>query len=983
MIDDASLDMPEKPQHFAARVLPWLVAATALAVYVLTLNHWMSLFNMGAVAKASGWTWQPELLCPVLYAVTYPFHWLPPAAVPVALDLFSAICAALTLALLARSVALLPHDRTRDQREREHSDFSLLTIRAAWLPPVFAALVCGLQMTFWEQATNFTGETFELLLFAFVIWSLLEYRIDGREGRLLLAAFVYGAGMTDNWTAATLNGSAFIGFLPIFIVAIIWIRGASFFDLGFLSRMTLCGLAGLSFYLLLPLVSVVSGNMPITFWQALKYNWSAQFNVIKLFFIWGDFRLTLGLLSFSSLVPVLALAIRWKSFFGEINKLGATLSTFMFHLIHGVFLVDCVWVALDPPLSPRNLFPHQLGISLPFLTFYYLGALSVGYYSGYFLLVFGIKGRALRRKTQQHLPAANYAIVGAVWLLFGAAVAGLVWKNIPYIRALNDNTLRKYASLITSKLPADGAILLADDRQQLLLAQEALLRNGRANNFVPLDTQSLTWPQYHKFLHEKYPQKFPDLIGANKVDDINPLQLIGLLTLLAKTNELYYLHPSFGYYFEAFYLEPHGMVYRLKTLPNSTLLPPLPDKKLIAENETFWSNAETEVLAPIEQAVVPLDKNAPAAWPDSVFARFYLTREQNSNALAIGMFCSRRLDYWGVQLQRAGELQKAAASFELAQKLNPDNVVAQINLDFNKTLRAGKSAPVDLSKTAADQFGKYHTWNEVLNANGPFDEPSFCFEDGVVLVRSGLLRQAIAEFERVRQLAPDNLSARLMLGTLYVANRLPDLALAEVREIRNQPEKFSLDKTNETQVALIEASADMEKTNFARGTQLLESEVSNNPTNNLLLATAVQLYIAHGLFTNALNIIDRKLQSAPGETNWLFMKGYIDIQTKDYADAISTLSQVLSMQTNNATARFDRAIAYLDSGKLDEARADYETLRQTFTNSFQVYYGLGEIAYRKHEANDAIKYYQLYLANANTNTPEAAKIIQRLRELKQ
>ena len=48
---------------------------------------------------------------------------------PVALNLFSAVCAALTLGLLARSVAILPHDRTDAQREREHSDFSFLTIR--------------------------------------------------------------------------------------------------------------------------------------------------------------------------------------------------------------------------------------------------------------------------------------------------------------------------------------------------------------------------------------------------------------------------------------------------------------------------------------------------------------------------------------------------------------------------------------------------------------------------------------------------------------------------------------------------------------------------------------------------------------------------------------------------------------------------------------------------------------------------------------
>ena len=90
-----------------------------------------------------------------------------------------------------------------------------------------------------------------------------------------------------------------------------------------------------------------------------------------------------------------------------------------------------------------------------------------------------------------------------------------------------------------------------------------------------------------------------------------------------------------------------------------------------------------------------------------MLARFHVTREPNPNADFAGTFYSRSLDFWGVQLQRAGELEKAAASFEMASNLNPDNIVAQINLQFNENLRAGKIAPVDLSKTTSDQFGKY------------------------------------------------------------------------------------------------------------------------------------------------------------------------------------------------------------------------------------------------------------------------------------
>ncbi len=82
--------------------------------------------------------------------------------------------------------------------------------------------------------------------------------------------------------------------------------------------------------------------------------------------------------------------------------------------------------------------------------------------------------------------------------------------------------------------------------------------------------------------------------------------------------------------------------------------------------------------------------------------------------------------------------------FETAVKLNPENMVAKVNHYFNDSLQAGQAVPVDLSKATADKFGKYRSWEELLSENGPFDEPSFCFESGVILMRSGLSRQAVA-----------------------------------------------------------------------------------------------------------------------------------------------------------------------------------------------------------------------------------------------
>jgi tetratricopeptide (TPR) repeat protein len=972
---------------FAPRYLPWLLAAAAFAVYWLTLNRGVSLINLGAVAHISGWVWQPEFLNPFLFLVTCPFRSLPPAEIPLALNFFSAVCAVLALGLLARSVAILPQDRTDAQRVRERSDFSFLTIWSAWLPPVLAVAVCGLQLTFWEQATNCTGEMFELLLFAFVVWSLLEYRLDEREWRLFLAAFVYGAGMADNWTLQSANGSAMVGFFPLFVAAIVWTRQLSFFNLRFLRRMLLCGLAGMSLYLLLPALVASSHKVPVTFWQALEFSLTAQWNVVKTFFTLPELRHAVWLLSLVSLLPVLLLSIRWKSSFGDNSPIGLALTSFMFHAVHAVIFGVCLWVAFDPPFSPRHL-----GVGLAFLTFYYLAALGIGYFCGYFLLVFG--KRATSSRSQEVRPSPldflNVPVTCGVWLLAILAVAGLVYKNAPQIRETNGDTLKKYAALVEEGLPRTGCILLSDDPGRLFLVQSALAQDGRTKDFVPLDTHSLVYPEYQRYLHSKYPGKWPQLVSATQTGGLNPLGLIATLAMLSKSNEIYYLHPSFGYYFEQFYAEPHGLVYRLRTLPADTLLPPPPDKDQIAENEDFWARAEKTALAPVEKALVPPDPNAPLPLGKTIFAQLHIIDpaepEMNPVAVAVGSFYSRCLNFWGVQLQRAGDLTNAAAQFETALKLNPDNVVAQINLLFNQNLQAGSRDNVELPRDVSDRLNKYRSlnemWNDMLNNDGPFDEPGFCFETAFVFAtQNGFFRQAAAPFERVRELVPDNLAARLWLAQIYVISRLPDRALDALREPLADPEKFSLAKTNETQLNVLAAAAYFQKSDSARASELLETEISRHPDDSDLLAAAVRAFMLHGLFTNALQIIDRKLELTPDDPGWIFSRGYASMQLKNYGEAIASMSRVLAVQTNNNDARFNRAIAYLETGRLDDARADFQQLQQSFTNSFQVAYGLGEVAWRKQETNEAVRNYKIYLANANTNTAEARTIIERLRGL--
>src|SRR5215475_11531149 len=82
---------PDK--KFVRVTLPWIIAAAGLAIYSTTLNHWASLASLTEVANLSGWGWQIDAFRPLTWLLTLPIRLFPPRVVPLALNVFSMLCA--------------------------------------------------------------------------------------------------------------------------------------------------------------------------------------------------------------------------------------------------------------------------------------------------------------------------------------------------------------------------------------------------------------------------------------------------------------------------------------------------------------------------------------------------------------------------------------------------------------------------------------------------------------------------------------------------------------------------------------------------------------------------------------------------------------------------------------------------------------------------------------------------------------------------
>lgn len=957
------------PKRFATTTLPWLIGAGALVIYLVTMSKTVTFSSAGLVASVAGWDWHTNLHRPLLMFVLFPFRFLPESSIPLALNIFNAVLGALVLTLLARSIALLPQNRTAAQRDVVNDDNGLLSGRTAWIPPVLSALVLGLQITFWENATSMTGEMVDAFVVAYVIRCLLEFRIDdGRHSWLYRAAFLYAAGMTNNW--------ALIGLAPVFLAAVIWMKGIGFFNGGFLIRMVIWSGAGLLFfYLLLPVTQLTSATTHLDFWPALKMNIASQWNTLKAIMRFYKDNYRIVVVSATSLLPIFVITLRWRSSFGDNSPLGIFIAKAVFHFVHALFLGICLVVTLSPPWSPR-----QIVFGTPFLTHAILGAIVIGYCAGYFLL---ICSPAFQRRTRMNplLKFASYIGWGAVALMLVAMPVILVSRNIEPIQITNTRLVEDFAKHLERGLPASRAAILGDNPFQLTVLRAHMLKQGRGKDSLFYDTTSATFTDYHVFQHRRQPAWPANFTAFKTNSQITPLGMIMFLSGLATNLPVYYIQPSFGYYFERFQMIPNGVVYPIVAYPATQLLASPLSAEIVQANQGYWSNFDAGTF-PVLKRNLPSDQLPPMpAWKEKLYERLHLSNERVLLAEALGRHYARASTYWGVELQKLGKWEDAAAAFDRALALNPDNVAAQINLAYNNARRKGEPAPADLTATIEDRFGKYGSWNEVMGDCGPFDEPRFTFEQSRTFLSGRLHRQALHQMKRVTELDPRNYLAHVWLADIYTMLAQPAEAMTIVQHIRRNAAGFGINATNELELARVETTALFRSgdTNAARAK--LVQALKKPEAGSQFRLVASQLYLQYGLFAEALPLLERAIADNPSDIMALANAGYTCLQLGRYEPALDHLTRALEQDPKNVVARLNRAIVLLRLKQWDGSRADYEILLQEFPNSYQVLYGLGEIAAAKDDKAEAIRLFETAMKATPPGSRDFLQVSNRLHEL--
>lgn len=923
---------------FVRRRLPWLIAGAALILYGLTLNPWIGPGSLEATTQMAGWEGAIPFNRPLLWLVSLPLKLLPATLLPVAANWVAALFAAAALGTLARCVALLPHNHTREARMRGHADEPLLHIRLAWVPPLFAALLLGLQLTFWEEATAQTGEMLDLLIFATCIRCLLEYRLGLRESWLRRFALLIGVGIAGNW--------AMIGYAPLFLLALGWIRGLAILDARFLLGLMAWFFTGLLAYLLVPLVSQIQFGGDQGFWPVLHANLSSQ-----KFGLLGLPRSKFLLLALVSLLPLVLVGIRWTGTIG--SRFENLVKSATVILLQAAFLGVAVYMAFDPAFSPRQLVrldPQQGRLAL--LTFGFSGTLAAGYFAGYFLLVGGQKPSNARERSTP-VPRALGSLAAGLVLLFSLAVpVFLVLRNWPAIRAQNGPGLEHFAGNLTALLPARPTILLTDDPALQQLAQAYFRSRKGGDGHLLFNSALAANAAYRQRLAREYGAHWPELARFADAHEGVAVPFLQLLNRAVTNQAAYYLNPAVNFITEQLYPRPVGGLYRLTAYVPGQVAPPALSVAEATAIGRYWDRLQPE-----------LDAVTAASGLDA------------PNAKQVAALWSRAANTEGVLLQQSGHLDAAAKLFARARGLNDKNVCSLVNSSVNTALRAHLPITDDLRKPLADQ-----PLGNSLYQHGPLDEPQtlFAIARSIGLSANPLPRAAAIRFLRASELDPTFTMAALGYISACVNANEAGMALAAAQALRTRqvlkPEDLS-------ELIRLEVAALMLRDDVSGVEKLLVKARGELPKDTVAYDLLSQLYIQQGRNDEALQLVVQWQLMQPEDVNVSLRKGVILMSQQHFDQAIPQLDRVLIQRPNHEVARANRAISLLQLNRLDDARRDYEELVHQSPDQYRYHFGLGKIADQKNEPSEAINHFRRYLELAPTNTTEFNDIVARLKQL--
>ncbi|MEI6217927.1 MAG: DUF2723 domain-containing protein, partial [bacterium] len=691
--------------HLVRFLIGLLLGGIALAVYELTMSPG-AVPGESAVLIVQNAGLIPRMMPsdPIFSSISWLISQISYGGLAIKLNIFSAICGALSVALLyaivARVVSLMIDPEAIEER---------IARLAAHIAGAVSAGAFAFSVPFWIVSTRAHTASFDILLLLSAAWLFISYAATGRQSVAMVLTFLYGIGCVES--------VAFIMFSPLVVASFLYLALAkSHLKLSFVLKLCGSAAAGLSLYLL----------AAYHFWGSVGYQiggFPGYFNVL-LMSLRQQYALINGSLPRSGwLIVQLMTTIPWLTCLAVGRRGLNGEKDWGFYVLHVVITAIGVAVLLDTSLSPWRMTGQLM------VTSNLLASSSLGYVAAYWFMQPNWRLRGLESPL-----GAKIGLLVGTGLCLSVVILVLIapFRNIREADGRPVGVVDTYAREIVDSMEGRTWLITDGGLDDILL----IAAKDAGRPLVPLNVNGSDNPAYLRFVSTQFSE--PRLKNMAEV---------GILPLL---QEWLKFDPAANKHIAALSTPDLFAVAGMTVVPNKLVFfggktnEPLDVTAVMAAHRDFWSRC------------VP------------VFTQVAMAKSADPRGSAAASFMLQHIalvaNNLGVLMQDIGQDAHAFTAYTKAHEIDTNNVSSVLNLiallDKGYEVDGAERIKKELRDITSSHNAKDHS-RELAKAYGYVRTPESFEEAGMNWARSGQLDLAAASLARGEKLLPDMQKDRL------------------------------------------------------------------------------------------------------------------------------------------------------------------------------------------------------------------------------
>ena len=311
--------------------------------------------------------------------------------------------------------------------------------------------------------------------------------------------------------------------------------------------------------------------------------------------------------------------------------------------------------------------------------------------------------------------------------------------------------------------------------------------------------------------------------------------------------------------------------------------------------------------------------------------------------------------------KRLGNDTNALAAYQRAVELAPNDYYTYFALgQFNVALRKHEDAIPQLSKAAS--------LSDQTKSVSPEELTTIYKTLGNAFFNRDRLDDAIKAWNKISELDPQNIFARIELADLYIEKELYQQAISQHEAII----EIKADDPYRICLSLREIGKIHEETGkFKEAQDSYDKAIALTAPGNWLRKDLQQriiaIFAADANWTDLITYYQGKLQEDANDTEMLGLLAAAYIENEQLDEGIQTYKKGLELSPTDNSLRLNLIAVLRNAEKLEEAALEYATITQQQPDNFGIYRELGKIYVELQNEEKARTVYQRMIDRDPTN----------------